>query len=124
MSCDRWIAFLDAPVGKIGSEQFRLISRKDPTFFLIEDIQGFVALICLNKGLPGSIGPCCSEIGYCGRFQSIQAVGSLTFSIRMSLRPCGIERLSAISNQSTSNLTPWASGSVRPKLIVLVARRM
>jgi hypothetical protein len=30
----------------------------------------------------------------------------------------------AISNQSTSNLTPWASGSVRPKLIVLVARRI
>ena len=28
------------------------------------------------------------------------------------------------SNQSTSNLTPWASGSVRPKLIVLVARRI
>jgi hypothetical protein len=67
-------SILDAPVGKIGSEQFRSISRKDPAFFLIEDIQGFVALICLNKGLPGSIGPCCREIGYCGRFQPIQAV--------------------------------------------------
>jgi len=47
---------------------------------------------------------------------------SLSFSFRLE----GFRRQHSCGgrSQATSNLTPWASGSVRPKLMVLVARRM
>jgi ABC-type nitrate/sulfonate/bicarbonate transport system substrate-binding protein len=44
--------------------------------------------------------------------------------IRPMRHPSGPSRRSAPTHSPTSNLTPWASGSSVPKLIVLVARRI